>query len=1533
MTINQTDAKTQRDQQLIRNIKNQYFPESSLVGPYEINGFVHSVIEEQWLWKYRHLIRGVVLDMSTPQFWHNYLYGLPQIDKILISDLAEEAITKLGHTSRVDIIGDFCATPPPMPDASVDTILCSSILEHCTDPFLMVRNLGKIVRPGGIVFFLCPYAYCDGHMEADYWRFGRDAYLLMAEKAGLEVIETGQYGDLGKYYIQEFGWDASATSYHRGIPQSNWMICRRPVGAVDQPDEARPDWSNIIGKPSVKLYAGDIPEMCQYDGWIGLSITKGDHRHIFHDITKPFPIPDNSVDAFQAEDVLEHIQYEQLPSVLNEIFRVLKPGKLFRLSVPDYGCDILQERSVRDSAENIIFDPGGGGTPENPGHVWFPKIDTVRNLLDKTDFARSGSIDYLHYYNMDGTFVAKPIDYTKGHVDRTPDFDERVKSPYRPMSLVIDLVKTAARKHTAFSTPVADASGVTLPSLTASSQKCLFINTYYDGFLGSFYAKNPTLLTASYQEQKTLLQAQCFGDSDFYSHGLQAAGWHADDLIINCEPLQQAWAQEHASGAKGLELVLEQVKRIRPDCVYLQDIGLLTKELYQELRPLTELIVGQIAYPLSEHTYLQGFDVIFSSFPHFAERFRAAGITAYYQPLAFEPHILKSLTKFPYSTRPIDCSFVGGISPAHGAAYHLLETLAAHLPIHFWGYGVETLPLGSAVKAAHHGEVWAKEMFYLLSASKITINRHIDVAENYANNMRLFEATGCGALLITDYKDNLNDLFDVGKEIVAYRSPEECIELVNYYLAHPEEAEKIATAGQNRTLRDHTYHKRMQRTARLLSRHLRHRREEGSLVMPTRISDGYQKIDRSAVTATLEAAWKNPDIPRQQRALVQQQLQAMYGGTTPKPFQVVADMLAPLLHSEDSVLEIGCASGYYYEALEYLLGREISYTGVDYSDAMISLARDYYPDAAFIAADGAHLPVAGRAFQVVISGCVLLHTANYPHHIAETCRVAEKWIVAHRTPVCRTSATTCSSKMAYGVETIEFRFNEQEFLAHFAQHGFVLKQALTYDGNPEQDEYEVCYLLERMLSASSPPPPFTPPHKKIGNKGPVVLVSRAIAFTFPLSYAYLAGQLRTDGEDVRVLFKDVPAQALVKQIMDLNPLLVGFGNLYPELAEIRHLIQLLDAAGRTFPIVVGGQMVSPTPEFAVRVTGADFGVIGEGELILSELVQRLRTGQEVRSLKGLVIRDGNDIQKNGAGAFIENLSAGLPPIPYDLFPTDQWLPIGKWYVNNCPQPQWKAEDRVINVHGGRGCPFTCNFCYHHSKARYRDITVMLDEAQEALIRFNANMLYFSDDLVMASPKRARQLIEGIGKLDRPVSFQVSTRFDILARMDDELLKDLKRAGCRSMGLGLESGSDRILKIIGKNCTAQQIEEGLERLRLVGIYPTTSIMVGQYTETLEDAVQSVALMQRTIQKDPYLNYAFTLATPFPGSALHDLIFEKGYLKDEQEFYDRYFSTPGEFKQVVNLSAMTDNEVMAVLFEMQRSYDEAKQKWNKMLGIGC
>ena len=86
--------------------------------------------------------------------------------------------------------------------------------------------------------------------------------------------------------------------------------------------------------------------------------------------------------------------------------------------------------------------------------------------------------------------------------------------------------------------------------------------------------------------------------------------------------------------------------------------------------------------------------------------------------------------------------------------------------------------------------------------------------------MRLYEATGVGSMLLTDRKDNLHELFDIDREVVAYSSKEEAAEMVRYYLDHPDEMASIAQAGQARTLREHTYGQRMQELVPILKRHM-----------------------------------------------------------------------------------------------------------------------------------------------------------------------------------------------------------------------------------------------------------------------------------------------------------------------------------------------------------------------------------------------------------------------------------------------------------------------------------------------------------------------------------------------------------------------------------------------------------------------------------------------------------------------------------------------------------------------------------------
>ncbi len=372
--------------------------------------------------------------------------------------------------------------------------------------------------------------------------------------------------------------------------------------------------------------------------------------------------------------------------------------------------------------------------------------------------------------------------------------------------------------------------------------RIILLDTYYPAFLRQIYAANADLTKTGYAAERDFLLSQCFGTSDFYSRHLITLGCEAQDLIANCTPLQSRWAQEAGVSVfrpfleishrlyrlplvgrllarlPGLQqLVLEQIRQLKPDILYCQDINFLVPETLRALKKSVPLIVGQVASPLPPAPFCRGYDLILTSFPHFVPRLRAMGVGAEFFRIGFEPGILARLGTV---EKDIPVSFVGGIGRHHGEAVPTLEYLARNTQIEFFGYGVENLRSYSPIRARHRGQVWGLDMYRALARSRITLNRHIGVAENNANNMRLYEATGVGTLLLTDRKDNLGDLFEIGKEVLAYESPEEAVEIISYYLNHPAEAAVIARAGQARTLSEHSYAARMAELLPMLKAYL-----------------------------------------------------------------------------------------------------------------------------------------------------------------------------------------------------------------------------------------------------------------------------------------------------------------------------------------------------------------------------------------------------------------------------------------------------------------------------------------------------------------------------------------------------------------------------------------------------------------------------------------------------------------------------------------------------------------------------------------
>jgi hypothetical protein len=387
------------------------------------------------------------------------------------------------------------------------------------------------------------------------------------------------------------------------------------------------------------------------------------------------------------------------------------------------------------------------------------------------------------------------------------------------------------------------------------------INTDYPEFLHWLYTQNAGLKDAPYGDQIRARVESLFGVADFYSSNLRKLGHEALDIYANNEFMQKMWAQENGFALKATttvgqtsnfplyarkisgniairclkpflrsllsrpnrnqnrfyDILAAQIKHYRPDVILNQAMDGINCAFLRKMKPYLRLLVGQhAATPLPSSENWNCYGLVISSFPPTIRWFKQRGIPAELHRLGFEPKVLSYCAGL---DRTVPVSFVGSLGAVHSSRVRLLERVCERFDVKVWTPNVKHLDPDSPIRKSCVGQAWGLQMYQILSRSKITLNNHGDIGP-YANNLRLYEATGVGALLITDWKENLRDMFEPGREVVAYRTIEECLELIEYYLNHDDEREAIASAGQRRTLRQHAYYSRMEELIDIIQRYV-----------------------------------------------------------------------------------------------------------------------------------------------------------------------------------------------------------------------------------------------------------------------------------------------------------------------------------------------------------------------------------------------------------------------------------------------------------------------------------------------------------------------------------------------------------------------------------------------------------------------------------------------------------------------------------------------------------------------------------------
>jgi spore maturation protein CgeB len=364
--------------------------------------------------------------------------------------------------------------------------------------------------------------------------------------------------------------------------------------------------------------------------------------------------------------------------------------------------------------------------------------------------------------------------------------------------------------------------------------KILLFWSFYEKYAKQVYDANPGLENQSYQQQLDMLLRDGFGWNPTLVQHMTHDGHEVKVLLVNVQPLQRTWARENGINFTDNwqhEVAYAQVKGFQPDIFWMTPLPRFFGEYLQSLRPFCRKIFVWIASETPSGLNLNGIDCILTSHRNIQENFQRQGIPSEKVLPAFDPRIASRISA---DTRDIECSFVGNLSWAHIQRIRVMKQLAEQTPIQIWGDRPRLRSRGllkkgflpayleaNSLRSRVRPSVWALDMYKILARSQMTVNVHCELAGGLAGNMRMMEAPGMGALLLTEDAANIRELYEPGEEVITYRDTKHLIDLINYYEQHPQERQEIALAGQRKALAAHTVPVRSRQVLTIFEAYLR----------------------------------------------------------------------------------------------------------------------------------------------------------------------------------------------------------------------------------------------------------------------------------------------------------------------------------------------------------------------------------------------------------------------------------------------------------------------------------------------------------------------------------------------------------------------------------------------------------------------------------------------------------------------------------------------------------------------------------------
>jgi glycosyltransferase involved in cell wall biosynthesis len=359
----------------------------------------------------------------------------------------------------------------------------------------------------------------------------------------------------------------------------------------------------------------------------------------------------------------------------------------------------------------------------------------------------------------------------------------------------------------------------------SSHPRFLQITSFYQKYLFDFYKKDSTLASRPADQQVQKVLEDGFSAIHNFTPYITKLGYESKFIIANNKPAQFKWLEENQRNLTlidnwMLDITRKQIEAYRPDILFLSDAFVFDSKFIRQLSFKPKLVIGWTGEPVPAGLDWSEFDIILSNFSNSRQKAKEYGAKATEN---FYPGFVEWINRGFEARLPFyDVVFVGQWSALHqkrNQIIHVLAKAASHnkgfrLGLYLLG---EKQKMPPEVQAFCCGERFGLAMHQALRSGKIAINAGI-LPE--AGNMRLFETTGTGVFLLTEYQHNITDYFLPGEEIETFKDNQELIDKIHYYLEHPEKREAIAERGQERCLRDHSMEKRIIELDKIIRKHL-----------------------------------------------------------------------------------------------------------------------------------------------------------------------------------------------------------------------------------------------------------------------------------------------------------------------------------------------------------------------------------------------------------------------------------------------------------------------------------------------------------------------------------------------------------------------------------------------------------------------------------------------------------------------------------------------------------------------------------------